>query len=1735
MFFHLLPFILALLTSTGPNEEARPQEACLPNGIILNNQSQIDAFPGLYPGCDSIEGNVFINGAVSNLDSLKGLRAIGGSLFIYATSLKNFSGLEGLRSVGGELSVFSNFHLISFSGLDSLKELGSRLSIYQNDSLSDILGLSGLLDLKNNPLRISFCPRLSTCLIPAVCGHLASGGSAVIHDNAPGCNSRFQIAKACDPGALCPSVNIEIHGQEDLNDFISLYPECEDIAGSLNLISVEDTFYSLLPLAGIRTIGNVLNIVSNPFLSDLKGLDSLLSVANGLTIHSNPRLKNLDGLGSLQWVGNTFQLVLNDSLSSLEGLGQIDPDSLHTLYFQFCPLLSACDHASICQFLSGGGLAYLDGNAQDCNTSHRIQKHCYPDSLCPPGNLYFRTQEEVNDFHILYPNCQDLAGNLSIDGRNINRLDSLFGLKSVAGQFYLSNNDSLEHLNGLSGLQSIGQNFYILLNPALLSLAGLESLRQIGVGLVMDNNPLLQDLSALADSLLGTNPDFYLRIFYNPALALCHVPAICNYVNQGGEADIEGNAPGCTSLNEIILNCNPSQDCPPGNIEIRSQADLDFFTLNYPDCDHIAGSLTINSEQGPVTSLASLSHLKSIGGSFYIENNPALASLSGLDSLEFVGEALSIGSNAGLQSLEGLESLRIIGDYLAIYLNDALLRLEGLENLNPDSLDYLYVYECSQLSECNLPGFCSFLIEGGIAVIRDNAPGCDNPFQVIKSCQPGEICPPGHQAIYNQQQLDEWVAAYPDCTDLPGSLQIGPAEEEDPILSLTGLAKLGTIGGTLEINQNRWLKSLQGLDSLQGVGADLRIYSMDSLENLLPLKSLKLIEGQLYIRDNPVLTSLDGLDQFDADKLDALFIWYNEQLSFCSNPAVCAYLSTGKSAVLSENAPGCSSLNEVRPGCGVSCSQDFFEFYSQDEIDAFPANNPGCQNIAGYVFISGSDITNLDSLRQIKSIGQDITIFSNPVLNDISGLMNLTSVGSYVDISFNPSLTTLDGLSGLRSIGGYLGIYSNNILDNIDALYQVDHKGIQEFYLQFNPRLQACNVEVVCAFLSDETKSGLAFINDNKPGCNNPSEVKTNCGLANCPEGNLTLGSQAEVDGFRSTYGDCAALPGDLIINGTDIVNLDSLSNLYQIGGQLIIENTGLENLHGLDHILYTTISHLSIRNNPSLAVCDVRAICDFLSLSGGTFEIIGNAQGCATESEVRYSCSKTCFWDGVSFTSQAQVDSFRRLYGNCEVIPHAVTISGSGINRLDSLFNLKKIGRGLTVLSTSVPDLDGLAGLDSVGGSLDIRSNSQLLNISQLQNIRSIGSTLRIQSNAKLTSLAGLGRLSGVPFNLTVQSNSALASLSGLDSIGYVGNTLLVMNNPQLNSFSGLRSLKTVGLDCRLETNNLVMNFQGLEKLESVGNDLRILNNTGLQTTVGLSGLKTIGRHLRIENNGGLDSLSGLSALESIGSTFQLINNASLNHIHDLSSLRHIGQSLIIRNNSLLSSLNGLDQVEADPLDYLSIENNPFLDLCNVRSVCLYLFDPDKTYSIFGNAISCQTGDQILASCSIALPVSLISFTASLEQGQALLQWNTTGDLRPDLFMIEHSRDGERFSLLDKMPFGHQSHPYTYRHSPPPGMNYYRVKAVAEGRSSVYSSIGSVQIKNENWVLPNPTRGILHIRPPDEQRCRIEVRDLTGRVLMNVAGQGPQIMDLSGQPSGIYLISVLSYSGRRIFKVLKE
>jgi hypothetical protein len=79
------------------------------------------------------------------------------------------------------------------------------------------------------------------------------------------------------------------------------------------------------------------------------------------------------------------------------------------------------------------------------------------------------------------------------------------------------------------------------------------------------------------------------------------------------------------------------------------------------------------------------------------------------------------------------------------------------------------------------------------------------------------------------------------------------------------------------------------------------------------------------------------------------------------------------------------------------------------------------------------------------------------------------------------------------------------------------------------------------------------------------------------------------------------------------------------------------------------------------------------------------------------------------------------------------------------------------------------------------IEANSNLIDLTGLDNVSSVGGFMGIASNSSLTSLNGLGSLTSVGF-LTIRDNDALSSLTGLESISagnisrlyIVGNAIL-------------------------------------------------------------------------------------------------------------------------------------------------------------------------------------------------------------------------------------------------------------------------------------------------------------------------------------------------------------------------
>lgn len=230
----------------------------------------------------------------------------------------------------------------------------------------------------------------------------------------------------------------------------------------------------------------------------------------------------------------------------------------------------------------------------------------------------------------------------------------------------------------------------------------------------------------------------------------------------------------------LVLSAH-SESCLPENTSLGSQAAIDNFLINYPDCTTIEGKLSISGSD--ITNLHGLQNITTFEQALYIEDCPLLENFSGLENLTFiggnfdlaflplienfnelsnlthVGEALNILVLPSLTSFNGLNNLTSPLTHLTIWDTQNLINLEGLNNIpsvaislwfrdnsglqdisaleNTDlsELLSLKIIDNPQLSYCHVQSICEALVNGSQTnVIENNGNGCNSFEEVMNSC-----------------------------------------------------------------------------------------------------------------------------------------------------------------------------------------------------------------------------------------------------------------------------------------------------------------------------------------------------------------------------------------------------------------------------------------------------------------------------------------------------------------------------------------------------------------------------------------------------------------------------------------------------------------------------------------------------------------------------------------------------------------------------------------------------------------------------------------------------------------------------------------------------------------------------------------------------------------------------------------------------------------------------------------
>ncbi len=303
---------------------------------------------------------------------------------------------------------------------------------------------------------------------------------------------------------------------------------------------------------------------------------------------------------------------------------------------------------------------------------------------------------------------------------------------------------------------------------------------------------------------------------------------------------------------------------------------------------------------------------------------------------------------------------------------------------------------------------------------------------------------------------------------------------------------------------------------------------------------------------------------------------------------------------------------------------------------------------------------------------------------------------------------------------------------------------------------------------------------------------------------------------------------------------------------------------------------------------------------------------------------SQSCFPDGITFSTQEEIDDFQTNNPNCTEIEGFVIISGSD----------------------EINNLNGLNMLTSIGGKLRIYSCSILTSLEGLENITSIGGDLDIY--------------------FWPSGSSILKDLRGLDNLQTIGGELNIQGTDSLNSLVGLENVTTIGGLLQISGNDALNNLMGLDNVTSIGEGIWIGENTVLDNLVGLENLTTIGGNIEVYTSS-MTSLAGLDNLVSIGGGIQITYSHSLISLSALSNLTSMGGYLEIYDNEALSSLSGLDNIAAESITDILISKNPSLSTCEVKSVCDYLSSPNGNTDISDNASGCNSQLEVKNACGLS------------------------------------------------------------------------------------------------------------------------------------------------------------------------
>lgn len=300
----------------------------------------------------------------------------------------------------------------------------------------------------------------------------------------------------------------------------------------------------------------------------------------------------------------------------------------------------------------------------------------------------------------------------------------------------------------------------------------------------------------------------------------------------------------------LFIQCTSfSQSCFPEGYEFFTQAEIDSFPINYPNCTSIEGNVIIHCFNG-INNLHGLNKITSMGHLFVwgSTGSDSLKNLTGLDNLRTLG-GLIIDFADGLKDLTGLNNLNFVNGKIEMRFN-GFTSLSGLENLITVNGGILILDNDSLKSLSGLNNLT--LINGGLDILFN-------------------------KSLKNFSGLDNLKI-------INGGLIV---VDNDSLTSLEGLNNLTTIVGNIQIQENSQLTSLAGIENIDPVFNYLSIHD-NPLLSTCEIKSvcdyLANPTGPIVIHDNAEGCNGQAEVEDACNAIGVSELYYGMEVSIHPNP-----------------------------------------------------------------------------------------------------------------------------------------------------------------------------------------------------------------------------------------------------------------------------------------------------------------------------------------------------------------------------------------------------------------------------------------------------------------------------------------------------------------------------------------------------------------------------------------------------------------------------------------------------------------------------------------------------------------------------------------------------------------------------------------------------------------------------------------------------------------------------------